>query len=187
MNTDIETQTEVRQLAKALLSRGSAPLTLRERRMIERVARRVEVHDLNEEMEETLTFGERLAERVAAGGGSWRFIIGFGAFIATWAVLNAFVLAASAFDPFPFIFLNLLLSTVAAFQAPIILMSQNRQAARDRAAADLDYDTNLRSETHILAVLEKVDALQAEVRELRAERSGRAPGADRVLELDAAA
>ncbi|MDJ0389400.1 DUF1003 domain-containing protein [Roseomonas sp. E05] len=169
MNDFIETQGEVRQLAQALLRRGSAPLTPRERRMIERIARRAQVHDLNDELEERLTFGERLAERVTAFGGSWRFIAGFGVLLGLWALVNAAVLAEHAFDPYPFVFLNLVLSMLAAFQAPLILMSQNRQAARDRAAAELDYDTNLRSETHILTVLEKVDALQARLDALAAE------------------
>jgi uncharacterized membrane protein len=191
MNEDIETQAEVRRLAQALLRRGGAPLTLRERRMIERIARRVEVHDLNEDMEDQATLGERIADRVAAIGGSWRFILGFSAFLVAWMVLNAVVMGGGAFDPAPFIGLNLVLSCLAALQAPIIMMSQNRQAKRDRAASDLDYDTNLRSETHILAVLEKVDALQSQVERLLAERRGRAApegeGEDeRVVQMEAA-
>jgi len=184
MNDIIETQAEVRRLAQALLHRGAAPLSARERRMIERIARRAQVHDLNDQLEERLTFGERLAERVTAFGGSWRFIVGFGVFLGGWAVLNAVLLAEHAFDPYPFVFLNLVLSMLAAFQAPLILMSQNRQTARDRAAAELDYDTNLRSETHILAVLEKVDALQTRLDELAAERQ--APARPARLHADAA-
>jgi len=184
MNDFIETQAEVRQLAQALLSRGKAPLTPGERRMIERIARRAQVHDLNDELEERLTFGERLAEHVTAFGGSWRFILGFGVFLGIWALFNALVLAEHAFDPYPFVFLNLVLSMLAAFQAPLILMAQNRQAARDRAAAELDYDTNLRSETHILTVLEKVDALQARLEGLAAELE--APKRSARLHADAA-
>lgn len=165
MTENTETLAEVRRLAAALLDSNGAPLTARERRMIERIARRVQVVDLNDELAENRTLGERIADRVAAIGGSWTFIIGFCVFLLGWAALNAVVLAAHAFDPYPFVFLNLLLSMVAALQAPIIMMSQNRQTARDRAAAELDYDTNLRSETHILAVLEKVDALQARLDE----------------------
>lgn len=113
-----------------------------------------------------LTFGEKLADRVAAIGGSWGFIIGFGLFLAAWAVLNTVVLAKNAFDPFPFIFLNLMLSMLAALQAPIIMMSQNRQAAKDRFEARLDYETNLRAESQIESLHEKIDALAAEIARL---------------------
>ncbi len=106
-----------------------------------------------------LTFGEKLADRVAAIGGSWSFIIGFGLFLVGWAVLNTVVLVAHAFDPFPFIFLNLMLSMLAALQAPIIMMSQNRQAAKDRFEARLDYETNQRAEAQIESLHEKIDAL----------------------------
>ena len=88
--------------------------------------------DPNELFAERLTFGERLADRVATIGGSWSFIMGFGAFLAAWTVINTVVLAARAFDPFPFIFLNLMLSMLAALQAPIIMMSQNRLSDVDR-------------------------------------------------------
>ena len=96
-----------------------------------------------------LTFGQRLADRVGAVGGSWSFIIGFAAFLIGWAVLNGVLLANHALDPYPFMFLNLMLSLLAAFQAPIIMMSQNRQAAKDRMAAALDYEVNLTSELAI--------------------------------------
>ena len=126
--------------------------------------------DVNRIFDERLTFGERLADKVAAIGGSWGFIVGFGLFLIAWAVLNTIVLAARAFDPFPFIFLNLMLSMLAALQAPIIMMSQNRQAAKDRLEARLDYETNLRSEAEIAALHEKIDLLLETV---AAERGGR--------------
>ncbi|RZM04990.1 MAG: DUF1003 domain-containing protein, partial [Sphingomonas sp.] len=105
--------------------------------------------------------GERLSDRVAAIGGSWGFIIAFSAVLIGWMLLNSDILAhfGRAFDPYPYIFLNLLLSTVAAIQAPVIMMSQNRQSAKDRLAASLDYETNLRAELDILRVHHKIDHL----------------------------
>jgi len=120
-----------------------------------------QIRDVNEVFEERLTFGERLADRVAAIGGSWSFIVGFSLFLIAWAILNTAVLAGRAFDPFPFIFLNLMLSMLAALQAPIIMMSQNRQAAKDRLEARLDYETNLRSEAEIASLHDKIDLLLA--------------------------
>ena len=120
-----------------------------------------QVRDVNEVFEERLTFGERLADRVAAIGGSWSFITGFGLFLVVWAILNTVVLVRHAFDPFPFIFLNLMLSMLAAMQAPIIMMSQNRQASKDRLEARLDYETNLRSEAEIASLHDKIDLLLA--------------------------
>ena len=130
------------------------------------------VHDSNELFESRLTFGDRLADRVAAIGGSWRFIIGFGLFLVAWAVVNTALLASRAFDPFPYIFLNLMLSMLAALQAPVIMMSQNRQAAKDRLDARLDYETNLRSESEIASLHEKVDALLTEVARLNRVSAG---------------
>ena len=123
--------------------------------------------------DERLTFGQKLADRVAAVGGSWGFIIGFGIFLGGWAILNTVVLAAHAFDPFPFIFLNLMLSMLAALQAPVIMMSQNRQTAKDRFEARLDYETNQRAEAQIEALHDKIDALREELARLAAQPMGR--------------
>ena len=101
----------------------------------------------------------KLADRVAMIGGSWSFILTFVIALAAWVMLNA-LLATRAFDPYPFIFLNLVLSMVAALQAPIIMMSQNRQAAIDRAAAEHDYVVNLRAELEIMLLHDKLDALR---------------------------
>lgn len=156
--------TEIRFLAQHLLHAGLGPLHARERRLIARIARRVHVaRDVNAEFDGRATMGQRLADKVASIGGSWTFILGFGGFIAAWAVLNVAVLASHAFDPYPFVFLNLLLSMLAALQAPVIMMSQNRQAAKDRLAAAMDYEVNLKSETAIAALHDKVDILQAQV------------------------
>ncbi|MCO6418768.1 DUF1003 domain-containing protein [Siccirubricoccus sp. KC 17139] len=117
--------------------------------------------DVLQDSVEKLTFGQRLADRMAALGGSWGFILGFCGFLAAWAVLNLLVLP-HPFDAYPFIFLNLLLSMLAAIQAPLIMMSQNRQAARDRLDATHDYEVNLKAEIEIMALHEKLDALRHE-------------------------
>lgn len=162
-----KTHSEIRCLAQHLLHAGVTPLPDRDRRLIARVARRMQTaRDLNQEFEERLTMGARLADKVAAIGGSWRFIIAFGLFLVAWAVLNAAVLAQYAFDPYPFIFLNLLLSMLAAVQAPVIMMSQNRQAEKDRLAAALDYEVNVKAETAIAELHDKVDRLQLQLERL---------------------
>ncbi|TXH75422.1 MAG: DUF1003 domain-containing protein [Lysobacteraceae bacterium] len=108
------------------------------------------------------SFGERVADDVARFGGSWIFIGAFVGFLALWVITNIWLLRARPFDPYPFIFLNLLLSMLAALQAPVIMMSQNRQAARDRAAAEHDYQVNLKAELEIMALHDKFDQLRAE-------------------------
>ena len=105
------------------------------------------------------SFGDRLSDKVASWGGSWAFIIAFSIFLLGWTALNTFVLASHAFDPYPFIFLNLMLSMVAALQAPIIMMSQNRQAAKDRLEDRIDYETNAHAAAEIDQVQEKLDLL----------------------------
>lgn len=108
--------------------------------------------DSSEVARRNSTVGERLSDRVAAIGGSWSFISAFAVVLVGWMFLNTDVLShwGMAFDPYPYIFLNLMLSTLAAIQAPIIMMSQNRQASKDRIAAQLDYQVNLRAELEIL-------------------------------------
>jgi len=107
------------------------------------------------------SFGERLSDRVAAVGGSWAFISVFMAVLLFWMLLNSDILARwdMAFDPYPYIFLNLMLSMVAAVQAPIIMMSQNRQATKDRLSARLDYEVNLRAELEIMRLHDKIDQM----------------------------
>ena len=105
------------------------------------------------------TFGQRIADTVASFGGSWTFIIIFGIFLLAWIGLNAFWLANRGFDPYPFILLNLILSCLAAIQAPVIMMSQNRQEQKDRERARNDYMINLKSEMEIRMLHEKMDHL----------------------------
>jgi len=116
-------------------------------------------NDINKQFETTLTFGERLSDRIASFGGSWRFIILFGAVLFGWIILNGIFLLNRGFDPYPFILLNLILSCLAAIQAPIIMMSQNRAESRDRLRAENDYKVNLNAELEIRHLHEKIDHL----------------------------
>jgi uncharacterized membrane protein len=115
--------------------------------------------DISKQFETKLTFGERLSDRIASFGGSWRFIITFGVVIVLWIAINVVLLAIRAFDPYPFILLNLILSCLAALQAPVIMMSQNRVEARDRLRAENDYKVNLKAELEIRHLHEKIDHL----------------------------
>jgi uncharacterized membrane protein len=115
--------------------------------------------NVDSEFERDWTLGERLADRIAAFGGSWSFLIIFALFISFWIVMNTIVLFWRPVDPFPFILLNLLLSCLAAIQAPVIMMSQNRQEAKDRLRAQHDYQVNLKAELEIRQIHEKLDHL----------------------------
>jgi uncharacterized membrane protein len=108
---------------------------------------------------ETRTFGQKVADHVADFGGSWKFIILFGVFILLWILANIYILVNKGFDPYPFILLNLILSCLAALQAPVIMMSQNRQEEKDRERAKKDYMINLKSELEIRMLHEKLDHL----------------------------
>ena len=113
--------------------------------------------NIEDELEEKLTFGQKIADHIATFGGSWTFIISFFIFILAWIGINIWVLLSKAFDPFPFILLNLILSCLAAIQAPIIMMSQNRQEHKDRIRSEHDYKINLKAELEIKLLTEKVD------------------------------
>jgi uncharacterized membrane protein len=115
--------------------------------------------NIEKQFEKKLTFGERLSDHIASFGGSWRFIILFGAVLFGWIILNAIFLLDRGFDPYPFILLNLILSCLAAIQAPIIMMSQNRAETRDRLRAENDYKVNLKAELEIRHLHEKIDHL----------------------------
>ena len=115
--------------------------------------------DISKQFEKKLTFGERLSDRIAEFGGSWKFLIAFGAVLLVWIAINGVILVTHAFDPYPFILLNLILSCLAAVQAPIIMMSQNRAEARDRLRAENDYKVNLKAELEIRHLHEKIDHL----------------------------
>lgn len=133
-----------------------------ERKVLEQAAQRKLVSkDVNRSFSDELTFGERLADKVALFGGSWTFILAFAVALILWAGVNTFILHRP-FDPYPFIFLNLLLSMLAAIQAPVIMMSQNRQSVKDRLDAAHDYEVNLKAEIEIMALHEKFDQLRTE-------------------------
>ncbi|MEP6986863.1 MAG: DUF1003 domain-containing protein [Chloroflexota bacterium] len=127
-------------------------------RLINDLRPRIVTDDVYEEMEEQATLGDRAADKISTIAGSWRFIIFFCVLMVVWIGTNA-TLGSHAFDPFPFILLNLALSTLAALQAPVILMSQNRQAMKDRAVAQNDYQVNLKSEVEIADLHRKMDSL----------------------------
>jgi uncharacterized membrane protein len=151
------------EMAKNIFGRVWDELTERERRILGHVKERKYVsHDTNREFETRLTFGQRIADKVASFGGSWTFIILFGIVLLAWVVLNSLILAKSggSFDPYPYILLNLFLSMLASIQAPVILMSQNRQGVKDRMDAAHDYEVNLKAELEILSLHEKIDELR---------------------------
>lgn len=150
---------EVAERTLRYLGRSADSLTAREQSVLARLSERQTIaRDVNRSFDEKLTYGQRLADKVAEFGGSWTFIMLFALVLVAWVVANT---VALAFDPYPFIFLNLVLSMLAAVQAPIIMMSQNRQAARDRLDAAHDYEVNLKAEIEIMALHEKFDQLRS--------------------------
>ncbi|HNT41155.1 MAG TPA: DUF1003 domain-containing protein [Tenuifilaceae bacterium] len=141
------------------LVRQTGELTELEQKVIDSISDRATLSDKLVEDEAQRTFGQKIADKVAAFGGSWTFIIAFLGFILIWICLNVFWLANRNFDPFPFILLNLILSCIAAIQAPVIMMSQNRQESKDRERAKKDYMINLKAELEIRSLHEKIDHL----------------------------
>ena len=152
------------QFANQLLAHGEAGMSKIDRQLLGRIVAAAPVsRDSSSEFREQLTFGQRMADRVAVFGGSWTFIGIFFACLVAWVTLNSILLVrvGAVFDPYPYILLNLFLSMIAALQAPIIMMSQNRQAAHDRLNAALDYQVNLKAELEIARLHERLDELRA--------------------------
>jgi uncharacterized membrane protein len=148
------------EFARRIFRGGFDTLPERERRVVKHFIERASLsRNTNREFDDDRTTGQKVADRVAAFGGSWTFIIIFAAVLLSWVALNSYVLArrGDAFDPFPYILLNLFLSMLAAIQAPVIMMSQNRQAVKDRLDAAHDYEVNLKAELEILSLHEKMD------------------------------
>jgi uncharacterized membrane protein len=138
------------------------------------IARNRSLRPPDEVIEEQYTFGERIADMVASFGGSWTFIIVFGLFMATYVAINV-ALAMKAWDPYPFILLNLFLSALAAIQAPVIMMSQNRQDKKDRLRSELDFEVNRHARTELQGVAQKLNNVGeriADIEELLRQKIG---------------
>jgi len=124
------------------------------------------IDKISDEKNDTLSLGQRLSDKIADFGGSWTFITIFMVILISWMIINAVFLKSGAFDPYPFILLNLVLSCIAALQAPIIMMSQNRQEEKDRERAKKDYQINLRAELEIRLLHQKLDEINDKLRSL---------------------
>jgi uncharacterized membrane protein len=148
------------KFVQSLLEAEKGELTALEKEVLESLKQQeILSRNPDEELQSAYTTGQRLADRIAAIGGSWKFITLFAAVLFVWIVINAVILVARPFDPYPFILLNLVLSCLAAIQAPVIMMSQNRQEARDRLHAKRDYQVNLKAELEIRHLHQKIDHL----------------------------
>jgi uncharacterized membrane protein len=161
--------------------------TLREtgQQILDRLKGTTVSRNTNVEFDDQRTFGERVADQIAQFGGSWTFIITFLIILAAWIITNSYVLAHrdQAFDPYPYILLNLFLSMLAAIQAPVIMMSQNRQAEKDRLDAAHDYEVNLKSELEIASLHEKLDEFREQKwRELIAMQEQQIQFLERLIE-----
>lgn len=156
----IEEMNEYREkYISEFLNKKLGNLTELEKQVIQSVSKNTMISTEVEEDEQEITFGQKLADKVAEFGGSWGFIIFFMTFLVVWILLNVFWFSNHGFDPYPFILLNLILSCIAAIQAPVIMMSQNRQEEKDRERAKKDYKINLKSELEIRELHEKIDHL----------------------------
>jgi uncharacterized membrane protein len=154
---------KVHDTAERLFRSKYEELTEIERHVAHHITERTPIaKNVVQDLSKQLTFGQKMADNVASFGGSWIFISIFMVVMVVWILLNSFILINlnSSFDPYPYILLNLVLSMLAAIQAPIILMSQNRQAYKDRLSAEHDYEVNLKAELEIIGLHEKVDSLR---------------------------
>lgn len=168
------TSDRVGELARRVLAKTGTVPNAKEARVLDSVINRTTISRDLSAPDAGSRFWDRLADRVAAIGGSWSFIFTFVGVLLAWMLINTEILSVwkIAFDPYPYIFLNLMLSMTAALQAPIIMMSQNRQALRDRIAAQHDYEVNLRAELEIMALQEKWDAARLTDLDSKIEKQG---------------
>ncbi len=167
--------TQPKDLAHRAFRRPWEHLTPPERHVLEHVAARTPIaENPYEPGQDARTLGQRMADRIALAAGSWTFVLSCLVFMLGWVLVNSYMFARHPFDAYPFILLNLVLSMVAALQGPIIMMSQNRQAARDRLEATHDYEVNLKAEVEIRNLQEQVDELRdrhwAELMDLQREQ-----------------
>ena len=152
---------ELEVALKDILANSEVSLTAREKRVLQSILKQTIIsRNPHQEHDDDRTIGEKIADQVAVFGGSWTFIIIFGGILLCWVILNSFFLLNKGFDPYPYILLNLFLSMLAALQAPVIMMSQNRQNIKDRLQATHDYEVNLKAELEIRRLHEKVDELR---------------------------
>ena len=152
----------IESLSKALLGTSYNKLDEPEQNVIDSIADAEPIaENINEIFHEQLTFGQRLADKISTFGGSWTFIILFFVVLISWMMINTlyFISPKEAFDPYPFILLNLVLSSLAALQAPIIMMAQNRQAAKDRMDISENYKVSLKTDLEITRLHQKIDSL----------------------------
>jgi uncharacterized membrane protein len=148
------------QYVLSLIEEEKGELSYLEKEVLDSITRHeILATQVDEKYESGLTFGQRLSDRIAQFGGSWRFIILFGCILLVWVLINSVALFLKPFDPYPYIFLNLILSCLAAIQAPIIMMSQNRQEEKDRLRVMHDYQINLKAELEIRQLHQKLDHL----------------------------
>ena len=156
---------KARDTAEKLFSSEYEKLTEQEKHVAHHIIKRTPIStNIVQDYSDQMTLGQKMADKVASFGGSWIFISIFMSVMVIWIILNSFILIKlnSSFDPYPYILLNLVLSMLAAIQAPIILMSQNRQAYKDRLSAEHDYEVNLKAELEIIGLHEKIDSLKQE-------------------------
>ncbi|MEZ5148399.1 MAG: DUF1003 domain-containing protein [Bacteroidales bacterium] len=148
------------EYVKTILEEERGSLTSLEEEVLESMKNAETLsRDVNVQMKEMLSIGDKLADKVADFGGSWKFIIFFMIVLVLWIIINSFVLISKPFDPYPYILMNLILSCIAALQAPVIMMSQNRQEEKDRLRAQNDFQINLKAEIEIRQLHEKMDHL----------------------------
>jgi uncharacterized membrane protein len=150
------------KLLAKLLNKKMSSLSLEEKEVVNSVIdSSAIVQDVNELFNEKSSFGNRLSDKIAAFGGSWTFIVIFFLIVCGWMITNTFWLRSASFDPYPYILLNLGLSSLAAFQAPIIMMTQNRQTKKDRIESSENFKVSLKSDLEIMAIHQKVDEILA--------------------------
>ena len=142
------------------LSLGKGKISSLEEEVVESTKQHdILTENINKEFDKTLTFGEKISDKIATFGGSWKFIISFMAILISWITFNTISLYKEPFDPFPYILLNLVLSCIAALQAPVIMMSQNRQEHKDRVRSEGNYKIDLKAELEIRHLHSKIDML----------------------------